>query len=185
MITQKNIFKVLIMTLIFIIYLQGKIFASNLTLTLKTDKERYIIGDIIEVTVDWKEKMQASSFKIGYDSDKLEFISANINETFYNSKNEGEISINWVSFEENDLTQIKIQFKVLKAGNATIKIKEVSAFADGNLVTPTSYDISTEGSKTIKLEAKDETNATNSQRKQMADLQLENLKYLINTMIVN
>lgn len=181
--TQIKIFKLLIFTLGFIIYLQGNVFANDLTLSITTDKDTYKIGDTIETTVDWKEKMQASSFKVGYDSDKLEFVSANINETFYNNKNEGEISINWVSFEENDLTQIKIQFKVLKTGETTIKINEVSAFADGNLVTPTSYDILTNGSKTITVESKDETSTTSPQEPSKSEKVDDNSKPNDNTTV--
>lgn len=154
----KKSIKILIFMLVLMISLQTRVFASTLTLIVTTDKENYKVSETINVTVDWKEKMQAASFKIGYDYEKLEFVSASINENFYNSKNAGEISINWASLEGTDLAQMKFQFKTLKEGETNIGIKEVSAFADGNLVTPTSYDISTSGTKTITVEAKDETN---------------------------
>lgn len=157
---QKELIKILIFVLILIISLQTRVFASTLTLNVTTDKDNYKVNETIEVTVDWKENMQATSFKIGYDSEKLEFVSASINENFYNSKNAGEISINWASLEGTDLTQIKFQFKAIKEGTTDIGIKEVSAFADGNLVSPTSYDFSTSGTKTIIIEAKDETGNT-------------------------
>ena len=156
---QKKFIKLLIFALILIISLQARVFATTLTLTVTTDKDNYKVSETINVTVNWKENMQATSFKIGYDSDKLEFVSASINENFYNSKNAGEISINWASLEGTDLTQIKFQFKSLKEGKTDIAIKEVSAFADGNLVCPSSYDISTAGTKTIIIEAKNETNS--------------------------
>lgn len=155
---QKKFIKLLIFALILIISLQTRVFATTLTLTVTTDKDNYKVNETIVVIVDWKENMQATSFKMGYDSEKLEFVSASINENFYNSKNSGEISINWASLEGTDLTQIKFQFKALKDGEANVGIKEVSAFADGNLVSPTSYDISTAGTKTIIIEAEDETN---------------------------
>lgn len=155
---QKKFIKLLIFALILIISLQTRVFASTLTLTVTTDKDNYKISETIEVTVDWKENMQATSFKIGYDSEKLEFVSASINGNFYNSKNPGEISINWASLEGTDLTQMKFQFKALKEGKTNVGIKEVSAFADDNLVSPTSYDISTSGTKTIIIETKDQTN---------------------------
>lgn len=149
---QKNFINLLIFTLIFIISLQAKVFATELTLTVTTDKDNYKVDETIVVTVDWKEDMQATSFKMTYDSEKLEFVSASINENFYNSKNSGEISINWASLEGTDLTQIQFQFKALKDGKANIGIKEVSAFADENLVKPTSYNISTAGMKTISIQ---------------------------------
>lgn len=155
---QKKFIKLLIFACILIISLQTRVFATTLTLTVKTDKDNYKVSETISVTVDWKENMQATSFKIGYDSEKLELVSASINESFYNSKNAGEISINWASLEGKDLTQIKFQFKALKEGETNVRIKEVSAFADGNLVSPTSYDFSTSGTKTIIIEATDGTN---------------------------
>lgn len=157
--THKKFIKLLIFACILIISLQTSVFASTLTLTVTTDKNNYKVSETINVTVDWKENMQATSFKIGYDSEKLEFVSASINENFYNKKNAGEISINWASLEGTDLTQIKLQFKALKEGETNVGIKEVSAFADGNLVSPTSYDFSSSGTKTIIIEAKDETNS--------------------------
>lgn len=157
--TQKKFFKLLIFACLLIISLQTRVFANTLTLTVKTDKDSYKVNETISVTIDWKENMQATSFKIGYDSEKLEFVSATINENFYNSKNAGEISINWVSLEGTDLTQIKFQFKALKEGEANVKIKEVSAFADGNLVSPTSYNFSSSGTKTITIKSTGETNS--------------------------
>lgn len=154
---QKKLIKILMFALILIIILKTRAFASTLTLEITTNKDNYKISEIIDVTVDWKENMQATSFKIEYNSENLEFVSASINENFYNSKNAGEISINWASLEGTDLTQIKFQFKALKEGKTEVGIKEVSAFADGNLVSPTSYDFSTAGTKTIIIEAKDET----------------------------
>lgn len=157
--TQKKFFKFLIFACLLIISLQTRVFANTLTLTVKTDKDSYKVNETISVTIDWKENMQATSFKIGYDSEKLEFVSASINENFYNSKNAGEISINWASLEGTDLTQIKFQFKALKEGEANVKIKEVLAFADGNLVSPTSYNFSSSGTKTITIKSTGEINS--------------------------
>ena len=150
---QKKHIIFIILMLIFIISLRTKVFADTLTVAITSDKENYKIAETINITIDWKEKMQAASFKFEYDSNKLEFLSASINENFYNSKNAGEISVNWVSMQGEDLTQIKFQFKALKEGNANLSIKETPAFADGNLVSPTSYDISSVGTKSIVIEA--------------------------------
>ena len=163
--TKKELIKILILMLVLIISLQTKILASTLVLNAKTDKDNYKVSENIDFTVDWKENMQAASFKIGYDPEKLKFVSASINENFYNSKIAGEISINWASFEGTDLTQIKIQFKALKEGKTNISIKQVSAFADGDLVSPTNYDISTSGTRTIIIGTNNEivSNPENSE----------------------
>lgn len=169
---KKEFIKILIFALILIICLQSRVFSSTLTLNVTTDKDNYKVSETIDVTVDWKENMQATSFKIRYDSENLQFVSASINENFYNSKNAGEISINWASLEGTDLTQIKFHFKALKDGKTEVGIKEVSAFADSNLVSPTSYDISTAGTKTIIIEATDE--AGNLEEPNDEDKNLEN-----------
>lgn len=129
-------------------------FASTLTLNLSTDKKQYETGDKIIVTVDWTEKMQAAGFKIKYDADKLEFISADIKDTFYNVETAGEISINWASMEETELTKMTFELKVTKAGEAKIFIQSVDDFADKNLSRPTSYDYTTTGSQTITINDK-------------------------------
>lgn len=165
---KKELIKILIFVLILTICIQTKIFASTLTLNVTTDRDNYKVGEEIEVIVGWKEKMQASSFKIKYDSEKLKFVSASINENFYNSKNAGEISINWASFDGTELTQIKFQFEAIKKGETKVGIKEVSAFADSNLISPTSYDISTLGTKAIKIEEVN-TSPENSQNPEHSD----------------
>ena len=149
--SKEKLIKIFFILIIVISMMNTTVFASNLTLKTMTDKEHYEVNDKVTVTVDWTEKMQAASFTIQYDTDRLQFESANIEETYYNTTAAGEISVNWVSLEEKDLTKINFVFKCIKSGEANIGIKEVSAFANENLVSPTSYNITTSGSKDITI----------------------------------
>ncbi|MGN1296966.1 MAG: cohesin domain-containing protein [Clostridia bacterium] len=151
---KKSLFKIILFTLVFMITIEIATFASTLTLTLSTDKKQYETGDKIIVTVDWTEKMQAAGFKIKYDADKIEFVSANITDTFYNVETAGEISINWASMEETELTKMTFELKATKAGEAKIFIQSVDDFADKNLSRPTSYDYTTAGSQMITISDK-------------------------------
>ena len=141
---MKNITKTLILT----------VFASTLTLKVSTNQSKYEVGENVVATVNWAEKMQAASYKIKYDSDILELKSASIANTYYNVDTVGEISINWASMEEKDLTNMTFEFLTKKTGSATISIKEVEAFADGNMKSPEDYNITSDGSISISINAK-------------------------------
>lgn len=148
---KKFILKIILCSLVFLIVIQMVTFASTLTLTLSTDKKKYDIGDKIIVTVYWNEKMQAAGFKIKYDADKIEFVSADIKDTFYNAETAGEISINWASMEETELTKMTFELKAIKVGEAKISIQSVDDFADKNLVRPTSYEYANTGNQIITI----------------------------------
>lgn len=145
---KKFILKIILCSLVFLIVIQMVTFASTLTLTLSTDRKQYEIGDKIIVTITWNEKMQAAGFKIKYDSDKVEFVSADIKDTFYNAETAGEISINWASMEETKMT---FELKAIKTGEAKIIIQSVDDFADKNLVRPTSYEYANTGNQIITI----------------------------------
>lgn len=151
---KKSLLKIFLFTLIFMMVIQIATFASELTLTLSTDKTQYEVGDKILITVDWTEKMQAASFKIKYDEDKLKFVSADIESAFYNAETTGEISINWASMEETELTKMTFELKATKSGEAKIFIQSVDDFADKNLLCPDGYDYTTKGSQTITINDK-------------------------------
>lgn len=148
---KRNIFKTILFSLIFLSVIQVITFASTLTLTLSTDKKQYDVGDKIIVTINWNEKMQAAGFKIKYDSDKVEFVSADINDTFYNAETAGEISINWASMDETELTKMTFELKAIKTGEAKIIIQSVDDFADKNLLRPTSYEYDNTGNQIITI----------------------------------
>ena len=151
---MKTSMKILIFTICLIAIIPLAVFASTLTLKVTTDKSKYEIGDNVTATVDWTEKMQAASFVLRYDSDILEFKSASIANSNYNSDTVGEISVNWASLEEKDLTKMTFEFKTKKTGSANISIKSANAFSDGNMVSPTDYEISSKGTINISVNAK-------------------------------
>ena len=151
---MKTSMKILIFTICLIAIIPLAVFASTLTLKVTTDKSKYEVGDDVTVTVDWTEKMQAASFVLKYDSDVLEFKSASVASSNYNSDTVGEISVNWASLEEKDLTKMTFEFKTKKTGTANVSIKSANAFANGNMVSPTDYDISSKGTINISINAK-------------------------------
>ena len=126
---MKTSMKILIFTICLIAIIPLAVFASTLTLKVTTDKSKYEVGDDVTVTVDWTEKMQAASFVLKYDSDVLEFKSASVASSNYNSDTVGEISVNWASLEEKDLTKMTFEFKTKKTGTANVSIKSANAFA--------------------------------------------------------
>ena len=160
---MKTSMKILIFTICLIAIIPLAVFASTLTLKVTTDKSKYEIGDNVTATVDWTEKMQAASFVLKYDSDVLEFKSASVASSNYNSDTVGEISVNWASLEEKDLTKVTFEFKTKKTGSANISIKSANAFANGNMVSPTDYDISSKG--TINISINDKRNIIRIKRK--------------------
>ena len=56
--------------------------------------------------------------------------------------------------EEKDLTKMTFEFKTKKTGTANVSIKSANAFANGNMVSPTDYDISSKGTINISINAK-------------------------------
>ena len=124
---MKNITKTLILTVILITIIPIVVFASTLTLKVSTNQSKYEVGENVVATVNWAEKMQAASYKIKYDSDILELKSASIANTYYNVDTVGEISINWASMEEKDLTNTKY---ALRAAFSTYIIGTVNRGAN-------------------------------------------------------
>lgn len=158
---KKNIFKTSILAIIFIILIQLNSFAANIIMETKTDKDIYNVGGTVTAAIDWTYGMQATGFTIQYNSTKLSFTGASIEDNFYNisepisNSNTGEyftnIVVSWASFEEVDFTNITFTFTTLSRGEANIAITNVDCFADGNLVSPEKIDYATKGSKTIKI----------------------------------
>jgi len=140
---------VLTVILLLILLMQTRVFANTLSISIITDRESYKKNDEVSVSVKWSQKMQAAGFTLYYDSNVLEFVSASIASPFYNSDTKGKISVNWASFDEVDSTSISFKFKAINDGKCTLKVTNPNAFANGNLETPTDYDIKTNGSKEI------------------------------------
>ena len=72
------------------ILLKTNVFASTLNIGINADKQNYNIGEQIKIRVSWSEGMQAAGFTLNYDSTKVEFCSASISSTFYNSDTKGK-----------------------------------------------------------------------------------------------
>ncbi len=138
---NKRIQFVMIITIVLLLLCSINSWASTLTLKTITNKENYTIGEKVIVTIDWTEKMQAASFTLKYDAEKLQFESANIANTFYNKETAGEIQINWASMEEVDYTKMVFNFKAIKEGEASISVDNPNSFANGNLVGPNEYNV--------------------------------------------
>lgn len=171
---MKTVLKIMIIMIILSMTMSISVFASTLTLKVTSDQAKYELGDKVVITVDWTEKMQAASFKLKYDSDVLEFKSASIANTYYNAESKGEVSINWASMEDKDLTKMTFEFKALKVGNANVSIKEIEAFSDGNMVSPTDYDYSTKGNVSISINDKNKNGENNTQNVVKDEKNIEN-----------
>ena len=106
---RKNILKISIVAIIFILLIQITSFATNLTIQTTTNGNVYSVGATVTTTIDWTEGMQAAGFTLEYNSTKLEFVEASIGENFYNisepilNNETGEyvrsITVSWASFE--------------------------------------------------------------------------------------
>ena len=105
---KRNFIKIVVLTLMNIIMLSSVVFGLNLNIS--SNSERVNIGDEIKVTVNWNENMQAADFSLMYDSKKLEFVEADIEDYYINSDNEGEVKTAWFSLDNTDKTRNRIYF---------------------------------------------------------------------------
>lgn len=126
-------------------------YASTLSIGVSLEKDSYNVGDEIKVRVSWSQGMQAAGYILNYDSGKLQFVSANVSDVFYNAENSGKIEVAWASFDDIDYTYMDFTFKAIDSGDCSINITNPSGFADANLESPESYDVSSNGSKSISI----------------------------------
>ena len=145
---KNKLFKTTIITLMIIFIMQISIFASELTLNIKLNKEEVKQGDKIKVTVEWTEGMQAADFYLNYDADKLKFIEADIEDDYINSEEKGQVKTAWFSMDNNDKTKIEYTFKAKKSGTVEFSTKINGGFATGELKIPEKYN---EGSLKIEI----------------------------------
>lgn len=137
---MKNIlFKITILTIILITYLQISIFAGTLKLNLTANKEKLEIGEEVKITVSWNEGMQAADFSLLYDSKKLEYVGSELEDYYINNEN-GEVKTAWFSIDNIDKTQIEYTFKAKKSGTVQISTKINGGFATGELQVPETYE---------------------------------------------
>ncbi len=130
--------KILIISTILVVIMSvfiGSVFAlENLNISITTSNANAKVDDVIDIYVNWQEKMQAADYTLNYDSDKLEFISANISESNYSSDTPGKITICWYS-ESNGVAEMTFKFKVIGEGDANLSVNP-EAFANENLERP-------------------------------------------------
>ena len=165
---MKNILlKISIIAVICILLINLNTFAAyNLTLETKTDGSIFAVGGTVTATIDWEQEMQAVGFKLRYNSTKILFEGASVNENYYNisepisyeTSNDTyrDISVQWA--DGNSKTNMTFRFKTLEAGDANISIIEANAFSNQNLQQPEQINYTTKGSKTIKISSLGDVN---------------------------
>lgn len=165
---MKNILlKISIIAVICILLINLNAFAAyNLTLETKTDGSIFAVGGTVTATIDWEQEMQAVGFKLRYNSTKLLFEGASVNENYYNisepisyeTSNDTyrDISVQWA--DGSSKTNMTFRFKTLEAGDANISIIEANAFSNQNLQQPEQINYTTKGSKTIKISSLGDVN---------------------------
>ena len=113
---------------------------STLKLDLTANKTKIKIGQEIKIKVSWNYGMQAADFYLDYDSEKLEFIKADISEDYINIKEKNQIRTAWFSMDNTDKTEIEYTFKAKKSGTVNISTNsESGGFATGELIRPINY----------------------------------------------
>lgn len=147
---KKKMMTSILVFLFIIICIKINSFASVLDISISSNKESCNVGDEINVQVSWTEKMQAAGFTLDYDSNKIEFVSASIGDSFYNTENKGKIEVAWASFDDTDCTSMSFKFKAIGEGSCNVSVSNPSGFADGNLEVPTDYNINN-GTKSIQI----------------------------------
>ena len=165
---MKNILlKISIIVVICILLINLNSFAAyNLMLETKTDGSIFAVGGTVTATIDWEQEMQAVGFKVRYNSTKLLFEGASVNENYYNisepisyeTSNDTyrDISVQWA--DGSSKTNMTFRFKTLEAGDANISIIEANAFSNQNLQQPEQINYTTKGSKTIKISSLGDVN---------------------------
>lgn len=144
---KNKLFKITILTIMIIMYLQIFAFASTLKLDITSDKEQIKVGEEVKITVSWDTEMQAADFSLLYDSKRLEYVGSNLEDDFINNT-EGELKTAWFSIDNTDKTEIEYTFKAKKSGKVDISTKVNGGFATGTLQIPGTYD---EGKLEIKV----------------------------------
>ena len=129
----------IVLSLFFIFLLTISIVNANtLKLDITTENKKIKKDEEITIKVSWNQKMQAADFTLNFDNNKLEYVNANIDEVFINTK-DNKIKTSWASMDDTDKTEFEYKFKVKKVGNFKFTTTIDGGFADGNLVKPTDY----------------------------------------------
>lgn len=145
---------------------------ENLDISVSTFSLDYEIGEEVPVIVNWSKGIQATDYILQYDASKLEFIAAAMSEDYYCLEGEGEISVSWASFEEEDVQGMEFTFKAISEGDAEIRVIPENA-ATGDLDDTFSYNAVGE---TIKIIPNDYVKAESGI--QVDDYLIEEIKTL-------
>ena len=136
---KKAILIILNILVIFMVF-NVTVYAQTLNINVNSDKTNVKIDEIITVTVDWQDKMQAADFILNYDNTRFEFVDIDIDNAFYKVEN-SKIEVAWFSIDDIDKTNITIHFKALKSGKADFNVAINGGFATGDLLMPDDYNI--------------------------------------------
>jgi len=161
----KKIYMVVIAFVAILVMLGGVVNAASLTLKTTTDKKELAVGEKITLTVDWTDGMQAADFILNYDKDKVEFESSSIGEDYLtNDSANGKVKVVWISLNDKDMTKITFTFKTKAEGEANFSTEIDGGFANGEMVSPESYDVKTYGATAVTLKASNENKPNSTQK---------------------
>lgn len=142
--------RIIILTIILVLFVQLTSFAAlgKLTLKVKTNKDTYKVGEKVTVTIDWAKEVEAAGFVLKYDKSKLAFASTSLGSNFYNAETAGKILFNWAAFDGKAITKVVFEFTTKAEGSGKIFVENAKGFADKDLKQATGYEYE---SKTIKI----------------------------------
>lgn len=88
---------------------------ETLEIEISTDKDEYEVGEKVEVTVSWDKALQATEYVLKFDKESLRFVSASIEDDFYDTTylNDGEIGISWIALDEMDVNEMTFIFDAI------------------------------------------------------------------------
>lgn len=161
---MRNLKKISIMIMavtVILLMIGGVVNAAGLTLKTITDKKELSVGEEVTVTVDWTDGMQAADFILNYDKAKVEYVSSSIGDDYLtNDKAAGKVKVVWISLNDKDMTKVTFKFKVIAEGEAKFTTEVDGWFANGEMVSPDSYDVTTHGVAAVTLKAANANAAT-------------------------
>ena len=154
----KKISMVIIALVAILLIVGGVVNAAELTLKTTTDKKELSVGGEVVLTVDWTEGMQAADFILNYDKEKVEYVSSSIgNDYLTNDVTNGKVKVVWISLNDKDMTKVSFTFKAKAEGEAKFSTEIDGGFANGEMVSPDSYDVKTYGATAVTLKATSDT----------------------------
>ena len=150
----KKISMVMLALIAMLLVLEGVVNAAGLTLKVEADKKELTVGGEVIVTVDWTEGMQAADFVLNYNKEKVEYVSSSIGDDYLtNDATNGKVKVVWISLNDKDMTKVSFTFKTKAEGEAKFSTEIDGGFANGEMVSPDSYDVKTYGVTAVNLKA--------------------------------